>query len=115
MRKLKLSSTAQQQLELLVKQGKTDTLKRIKLLVKSTLETPFEGIGKPEALKYNYKGYWSRRINRTDRLIYLVTDENIYWFVLLQDITMHSRKRQVAVQTFICAQLFCCCSSCFAY
>lgn len=33
-------------------------------------ETPFEGIGKPEALKHNWSGYWSRRINKAHRLIY---------------------------------------------
>jgi toxin YoeB len=39
--------------------------------------TPFEGIGKPEALKGNLSGYWSRRINDEHRLVYEVTDEDI--------------------------------------
>ncbi|WP_353135741.1 type II toxin-antitoxin system YoeB family toxin [Pseudopedobacter sp.] len=33
-------------------------------------ETPYDGNGQPELLKYNYSGYWSRRINRKDRIIY---------------------------------------------
>ncbi len=38
-------------------------LKRINLLIKDTLRNPFEGVGKPEQLKANLSGYWSRRIN----------------------------------------------------
>ncbi len=37
--------------------------------------TPFEGMGAPEPLKYNWSGYWSRRINREHRIIYKITDE----------------------------------------
>lgn len=40
--------------------------------------TPFEGTGKPEALKHNYAGYWSRRINKEHRLVYKVTPTHIY-------------------------------------
>jgi toxin YoeB len=38
---------------------------------------PFNGIGKPEALKHNRKGYWSRRITQGHRLVYLVTDDSV--------------------------------------
>ena len=38
---------------------------------------PFDGIGKPEALKHDYQGYWSRKINDKHRLLYQVTDEEI--------------------------------------
>ena len=48
----------------------------VKLLVE-VRRTPFEGIGKPELLKHDLKGYWSRRINQEHRLIYKVTDETI--------------------------------------
>jgi toxin YoeB len=40
--------------------------------------TPFDGKGKPEPLKGNYKGYWSRRITEEDRLVYRVDDNNVY-------------------------------------
>ncbi|HEC13653.1 MAG TPA: Txe/YoeB family addiction module toxin [Acidiferrobacteraceae bacterium] len=53
------------------------TLKRINKLIDNTLRTPFEGIGKPEPLKENLSGFWSRRIDDTHRLIYAVTDTHI--------------------------------------
>lgn len=53
------------------------TLKRINKLIQNTLVTPFEGIGKPEPLKENLSGYWSRRIDETNRLVYRVDDKYI--------------------------------------
>lgn len=55
---------------------KTDkkTLDRINKLIKGTNRKPFEGIGKPEPLKHSLAGYWSRRINEEDRIVYKVTD-----------------------------------------
>lgn len=51
------------------------TLKRINKLIQNALVTPFEGIGKPEPLKENLSGYWSRRIDETNRLVYQVRDD----------------------------------------
>jgi toxin YoeB len=51
------------------------TLKRINRLIRDTQRSPFEGIGKPEPLKENLSGFWSRRIDDTNRLVYAV-DEN---------------------------------------
>ncbi len=51
------------------------TLKRINSLIEATLRVPFEGVGKPEALKENLAGFWSRRIDDTHRLVYAVEDE----------------------------------------
>ncbi len=51
-------------------------LKIIKLL-KEIRRTPFEGEGKPEALKHNLSGFWSRRITQEHRLVYEVSDELI--------------------------------------
>lgn len=50
-----------------------DTALKIKELLKSIRQTPFIGIGKPEPLKYDLKGYWSRRISGEHRLVYKVT------------------------------------------
>ena len=50
---------------------------RIVDLIKDTFRQPFLGIGKPEPLKGDLKGYWSRRMNDKHRLIYKVTDEAI--------------------------------------
>jgi len=50
------------------------TLKRINKLITDTKRFPFEGIGKPEPLKENLSGFWSRRIDETNRLVYAVSD-----------------------------------------
>jgi len=59
---------------------KTDkkTLKRINELIKNVQRTPTEGIGKPEPLKHDYSGYWSRRINQEHRLVYKHTEETLF-------------------------------------
>ena len=56
---------------------KTDkkTLDRINKLIKETRREPLAGIGKPEPLKHSLTGYWSRRINEEDRMVYKVTDD----------------------------------------
>ena len=56
---------------------KTDRaiLKRIHELIKETRRNPFAGLGKPEPLKHNLAGLWSRRINETDRLIYFLEND----------------------------------------
>jgi toxin YoeB len=51
--------------------------KRIFQLIKSIDENPFSGIGKPEALKENLSGYWSRRINQEHRLVYRIENDTI--------------------------------------
>ena len=58
---------------------KTDKtiLKRINMLIKEIQRTPFEGVGKPEALKHGLSGYWSRRINDEHRIVYKVTEGQI--------------------------------------
>ena len=53
------------------------TLKRINKLIKDTMRQPFEGIGKPEPLRENLSGFWSRRVDDTNRLVYAVDDDFI--------------------------------------
>lgn len=52
-------------------------LKRINSLIKEAIRTPSEGIGKPERLRANLSGYWSRRINEEHRLVYGVTETEL--------------------------------------
>ncbi len=52
-------------------------VRRINELLKDTIRSPFEGIGKPEPLKHAYSGYWSRRIDSEHRLVYRVTDNDL--------------------------------------
>ena len=52
-------------------------LKRINDLIKDAQRDPFAGIGKPEALKHSLSGRWSRRIDETNRLVYMILDEEL--------------------------------------
>jgi toxin YoeB len=52
-------------------------LRRINALLKECTRTPFSGTGKPEPLRKNLAGYWSRRITEGDRLVYKVTNEGL--------------------------------------
>lgn len=53
-------------------------LKKINELIKEISRTPFEGIGKPEALKHDLAGLWSRRIDLEHRLVYKVENEALF-------------------------------------
>ena len=53
------------------------TLKRINTLIQETVREPFTGIGKPEPLRENLSGFWSRRIDDTHRLVYTVESESL--------------------------------------
>ena len=52
-------------------------LKKLNRLIKEIQREPFEGIGEPEPLKYNWSGYWSRRITIEHRLVYKVSDDTL--------------------------------------
>ena len=53
------------------------TLKRINTLIKEIQRDPFVGIGKPEPLKYDFQGAWSRRIDVENRLIYMLDESGV--------------------------------------
>lgn len=53
------------------------TLKRLNLLITATALDPFAGIGKPEPLRGELSGYWSRRIDEANRLVYRATDAEL--------------------------------------
>ncbi|MEE8399513.1 MAG: Txe/YoeB family addiction module toxin [Desulfobacterales bacterium] len=52
-------------------------LRRVNRIIMETMRNPFEGIGDPEPLRHNWKGYWSRRINREHRFVYRVKQEEL--------------------------------------
>lgn len=64
------------------KSGQKQIQVRILALIQSIQQTPFEGIGKPEPLKHNFTGMWSRRINNVHRIIYEVKDNAIHIYSL---------------------------------
>lgn len=79
--RLKFSDKAKEDLQYWKKTNNAANLKRIRKLLESILETPFTGIGKPEPLKYDMAGSWSRRINTVDRLVYELQESNdVYIF-----------------------------------
>ncbi len=56
------------------------SLKKINALIKEIERTPFEGSGKPEPLRHNLAGYWSRRINLEHRLVYKLDNDTVVIF-----------------------------------
>ena len=52
-------------------------LRRINELIRDTMRSPFDGVGKPEPLKHQLQGCWSRRINEEHRLVYEVAGEEL--------------------------------------
>jgi toxin YoeB len=52
-------------------------LKRLNLIIKDIQRDPFNGIGKPEPLKHNLSGYWSRRLTDEHRLVYTMEDDTL--------------------------------------
>ncbi|MEG4226697.1 Txe/YoeB family addiction module toxin [Microcoleus sp. N9_B2] len=63
-------------LEYWVQTDRKMALRFIKM-VREILRDPFEGIGKPEPLKYEFSGAWSRRLNQQHRIVYLVSDDRV--------------------------------------
>jgi toxin YoeB len=59
-------------------QNNKKLLSKINELIKQCQRTPFEGVGKPEPLKENLSGWWSRRINIEHRLVYRVENQKLY-------------------------------------
>jgi len=75
---IKLTPPAERDLNHWKKTNNQQVLKRIRELLESILASPFIGIGKPEALKYQLTGRWSRRIDRENRLVYSVEDSIVF-------------------------------------
>ena len=75
--KIKTSTQFKNEYRKIAKSGNTKMLDRIDSLIESARQDPSSGIGKPEALKHNLSGFYSRRINQKDRLIYSVEDDTI--------------------------------------
>ncbi|MFV5687477.1 Txe/YoeB family addiction module toxin [Flavobacterium sp. ZT3R25] len=67
---------AKKDLDFWIKSGNKNILHKITDLIEDIQLHPFEGIGKPEQLKHQLSGKWSRRINQEHRIIYKVTEEN---------------------------------------
>ncbi len=64
------------------KLGDKASIKKIEKILIELTETPYAGIGNPEALKYELTGFWSRKVNQKDRLIYKVDEDVVTVFVI---------------------------------
>lgn len=64
------------------KSGDKKSIKNIEKILLELSETPFEGIGNPEPLKYELTGFWSRRINQKDRMVYFLENETVTIYVV---------------------------------
>ena len=80
--RVKIEELASSHIEKYLKFGNKSSVKRIERILQELSETPFSGIGKPEPLKYQLSGFWSREINQKDRLIYKVDEEIVTVFVI---------------------------------
>jgi toxin YoeB len=90
------------------KSGNIKIQKRITKLIKSILETSYEGVGNPEALKYQLAGKWSRRIDKEHRLVYTILDDKLYIYILLEVIIrlINSKKFSIKKAPIIISRLY---------
>ena len=80
--KLKIEELAQKHLKQHYRSGDKGSIKKIEKILLELSETPYAGTGNPEKLKYELTGFWSRRINQKDRLIYKVEEDVVTVFVI---------------------------------
>lgn len=77
-----VEKTAKTQLSNIFKSGNKADIKKIEQIFVELSEHPTTGIGNPEQLKHQLSGFWSRRINRKDRLIYRINEREVEVIVL---------------------------------
>ena len=80
--RVEVTKIANQDIEKHKKSGNKISIKNIAKILVDLSENPYEGFGNPEPLKYDYSGFWSRRINQKDKLIYRVEDDIVTVFVV---------------------------------
>ena len=79
---IKVEKLAEDQFNKHLKSGNKENIKKIENIFIELSQTPFNGIGNPEPLKHELKGFWSRRINQKDRIIYKVQEDIVTVFVI---------------------------------
>ncbi len=88
---IELTDLAKEHLQKHKKSGNKANINKITKIFEDLENTPFEGVGNPEALKHNLTGFWSRRINLKDRIIYSV-DQNLVLVEIISAIGHYSEK-----------------------
>jgi toxin YoeB len=80
--RVKIEKLAEEDIKKHLKSGNKSSIKKIETILFELSNHPFEGVGQPEKLKFDLQGFWSRRINQKDRLIYKVEEEIVTVFVI---------------------------------
>lgn len=79
---IEVSSKARKELKQHYQSGKKADIRKIEQIFLELSDTPYVGTGNPERLKYQMSGYWSRRINRKDRIVYTVFEDKVVVLVV---------------------------------
>ncbi|RLD97663.1 MAG: Txe/YoeB family addiction module toxin, partial [Bacteroidetes bacterium] len=79
---VEISSKARKELQLHYKSGNKSDIRKIEQIFLELSNSPYEGTGNPEPLKYKMSGYWSRRINKKDRMVYKVYEDRVVVLVV---------------------------------
>ncbi|MFZ1751071.1 MAG: Txe/YoeB family addiction module toxin [Saprospiraceae bacterium] len=79
---VEIDPNARKELKAHYKSGNKANIKKIEKILVELTEKPFEGVGHPEELKHEYAGFWSRRINIKDRMIYKVEEKIVTVYVV---------------------------------
>jgi toxin YoeB len=79
---IQIEKLAQDHLNKHIKSGDKASTKKIEKIFIELSQTPYSGIGNPEPLKHELTGFWSRRINAKDRIVYKVQDDIVTVFVI---------------------------------
>ena len=77
MYKVVINKSADKNIQQIIKSGDKKSLKKVNQFLLELEQHPTTGSGNPEQLKYELSGYWSRRINKKDRLIYQIIDDEV--------------------------------------
>jgi toxin YoeB len=81
--RIEVDKIAKNDFDKIYKSGDKSTIKKLETFIIELAEHPFSGSGQPEQLKHHLSGYWSRRINKKDRLIYQVIEEPDKFVVII--------------------------------
>lgn len=79
---IRVEKLAEQQLKKHLKAGNKASIKKIEKIFVELSQSPYAGIGNPEPLKHELSGFWSRRINNKDRIIYKVQEDIVTVFII---------------------------------
>ena len=80
--RVEIKELAEKQIKQHYKSGDRASIKKLEKIILELSVNPFQGTGNPEQLKYQMTGFWSRKINQKDRLIYSIEEEIVTVFII---------------------------------